>query len=130
MTEIAKTAQYEIAVDEIKNRVYLKIYGFWKNPQAVAGYISDWQKTMKLVKPNFTLLTDLTTMVTHPPEVTEVHKHAQEIITAGGLKFTAEVKPKDIVTAMQLTRVAKKSQMPMKQFDTFEKAEAFLNSFV
>jgi hypothetical protein len=128
--EIAKNANYAIVIDETKNRVYLTISGFWRNAQAVENYIPDWQKTVKLLKPGFTLLTDLSTMVTHPTEVTHIHRQAQELITEKGLRFTAEIKPKDPVTAFQLAKVAQKSQMPVKQFASFADAEAYLDSLV
>lgn len=128
--EIAKNAHYAIVIDEDKNRVYLTIFGFWRNAEVVANYMPDWQKTIKLMKPGFTLLTDLSTMVTHPAEVTHIHRQAQELITEKGLKFTAEIKPKDFVTAFQLSKVAQKSQMPVKQFATFAEAEGYLDSLI
>ncbi|MDJ1486091.1 hypothetical protein QNI16_36755 [Cytophagaceae bacterium YF14B1] len=130
MKEIAKTPQYEIAIDETKNRVYLKVLGYWRNAESVANYISDWRKTLALLKPNFTLLTDLTTMLTHPAEVLGIHKQAQELLTENGLRHTAEVAPKDFVTAFQLSKVAKSSQMPVRQFPTVAEAEAFLDTLI
>ncbi len=130
MKEIARNAHYAIVIDEAKNRVYLSIFGYWRNAESVANYIPDWNKTIKLLKPGFTLLTDLSTMLTHPAEVTHIHRQAQELITEKGLRFTAEIKPKDSVTAFQLTKVAKQSQMPVKQFTTSAEAESYLDSLI
>jgi len=128
MKEVVKTVHYEIAVNEVKNRAYLKVIGFWRNADLVSGYVSDWRKTLTMLKPGFTLLTDLSTMITHPPEVLGVHQQVQKLVVEKKLRFTAEIKPKDIVTAMQVSKIAKASMMPVRQFASFEEAEAHLNS--
>lgn len=54
---IAQTPQYEIYVDKAINRIYLKIIGFWRNPEQVPLYIDDWKKAIMAAGKGFTLLT-------------------------------------------------------------------------
>lgn len=126
-TIIAKNDNYELAADSEKNRAYLKIIGFWRNPQEVSDYIEDWKKTLSHLKSGFTLLTDATEMKVHPPEVKEVHAKAQDLIIGFGVKQVAEVLSNVFSTA-QLDSVASDTTMPKKNFKSWEEAERFLDS--
>ncbi len=45
-TSIAQTPQYKLSVSKAKNRAYLTIIGFWRNPEEVSEYIADWKKAV------------------------------------------------------------------------------------
>lgn len=65
-TIIAQNPQYEISVVIPKNRAYLKIIGFWRNPEQVSSYLDDWEKAIAILRPGFTLLADVREMKIHP----------------------------------------------------------------
>ena len=124
---ITQNKFYEISVDTEINRLYLKIIGFWRSREEVDHYISDLEKAVVCLKPSFTLLTDLSEMVTHPVEVHEVHLEAQALLLRKGLTHTAEVYTSSFVQ-FQAGNLSRKSNMPLRQFVHLEEAESFLST--
>lgn len=126
-TSIAENKLYHIHISKEKNRAYLKIIGFWRNPEAVPEYISDWRKSVSLLKKGFTLLTDASEMKTHPQEMRKVHEEAQKLVMEAGLTKVAEVIPNDI-TEYQLDSIAQSNGFPKKSFRSLEEAEKWLDA--
>lgn len=124
---IASNPNYEILVSKSKNRAYLKIIGFWRSPQQVPDYIADWEKAVKELKSGFTLLTDVREMKIAPASVREMHTKTQSIVVKAGVKKVAEVQS-DKVTELQLDGLAQDTQMPKRNFNHIEEAEAWLDS--
>lgn len=125
--KINETKQYTISILPEKNRAYLKIIGFWRNPEVVPDYLKDWTKATSLLRKGFTLLTDASEMKTHPQELRKLHEQAQAIILNAGVSKVAEIL-KDEVAEMQLNAVAKATQFPKKNFRTAEEAEKWLDT--
>ncbi len=123
---ITENKCYKISVFPEKNRAYLKIIGYWRNPETVPNYIKDWTKAVSMVKKGFTLVTDATEMKTHPPNVRKLHEQAQTLLKKAGIKKVAEL-IKDDVAEMQLDSVAKRTQFPKKSFKSIEEAEKWLD---
>lgn len=126
---IAQTPQYELSVSKPKNRAYLRIIGFWRNPEQVADYLEDWRKTVAVLKPGFTLLTDAREMKIHPASVRKVHEEAQAFIIKNGLLKVAELQL-DKIAEMQLDGVSSDTNMPKKNFNNPEEAERWLDAQV
>ncbi len=124
---IATTPQYELHVSKEKNRAYLKIIGFWRNPEQVADYLPHWKKALTQLTPGFTLLTDATEMKIHPGTVRKIHEEAQALITEYGVKYVAELQA-DKVAELQLDGVSKGTGMPKQNFNDRSLAEAWLDS--
>ena len=123
---ISENSKYVLKVDTGKNRIYLKIIGFWRNMEVVKDYLPDWEKTLNLSKHGFTLLTDASEMKTHPTSVKELHLQAQNMIIKAGVSKVAEVL-KDDIAEMQLNAVARETQFPKKNFYSREEAELWLD---
>jgi predicted nuclease of restriction endonuclease-like RecB superfamily len=124
---IAKTPQYELTISKQKNRAYLKIVGFWRSPEEVSNYLSDWEKAVKELSRGFTLLTDATEMKIHPASVRKIHEGAQSLIIKEGVTKVAELQA-DKVAEMQLNGVSKDTRMPKRNFNNREEAEAWLDA--
>ena len=119
---------YEIGYDLSINRMYLRIKGFWKNREQVAYYTSDIEKICKLLRPGFTLLTDLRQMKTPPLDVNRIHQEAQEITNRYGLVRTAELLPeRDVVLDHVMKKIASDSGMKKQEFTTMKDGEAWLD---
>lgn len=123
---ISNNKLYKIEISKEKNRAYLKIIGFWRNPAAVPEYLSDWNKAIASLTKGFTLLTDASEMKTHPQDVRKLHEQAQAMLLKGGVRKVAEVLQDD-VAEMQLDAVAKATQFPKKNFRSREEAEEWLD---
>lgn len=124
---IAKTPQYEIAVSPKKNRAYLKIIGFWRDPEQVLDYIAHWKEAVAALQPGFTLLTDAREMKIHPGSVRALHEEAQALIIKAGVKRVAELQ-QDKIAEMQLDGVSNETKMPKRNFNDQQEAESWLNA--
>jgi hypothetical protein len=123
---IADNKFYSLYVNSKKNRALLKIRGFWSKRESVPDYLADWKKATGILKENFTLLTDASDMKTHPQEVRALHEEAQGLIVKAGVRRIAEI-VKDDVAEMQLNSMAKKTQLPKRNFRTAKDAELWLD---
>lgn len=117
---------YELSYKPEINRLYVTIKGFWRSKEVVLEYVSDLKKILLSTKRDFTLLTDLRLMKTSPKEIEEVHLAAQAELLKFGLKQTAEVIESSFVQ-FQTNQYAKNSHMPVRQFQSIEEAQAFLD---
>jgi predicted nuclease of restriction endonuclease-like RecB superfamily len=117
---------YRIEVSKEKNRAYLKIVGFWKNPEVVPDYLADWTKAVAALTKGFTLLTDASEMKTHPAEVRTLHVQAQAILMKAGESKVAEIIQND-VAEMQLDSIGKATKFPKQNFRTVPDAEKWLD---
>lgn len=125
-TNIADTPQYKLQVLPEKNRAYLTILGFWRNPEQVSDYLNDWKKTIAQLQDGFTLLTDARDMKIHPSSIRSVHEQAQKLVVKAGIKGVAEVQGG--IAEVQLDSVSAETQMPKKNFTSLDEAEQWLDS--
>ena len=130
MVTIAQNARYELRYNPTKNRLYLRIIGFWPTVAAVPEYLADWKEALALTKPGFTLVTDAREMVIHPAEVRVLHEEAQKMITAAGSLHTAEIVKAANVSELQLDLLSKETGMPRSKFTAPDVAEAWLDELV
>ncbi|MCP4675317.1 MAG: hypothetical protein GY854_07390 [Deltaproteobacteria bacterium] len=126
MQEIAKNDYYSVGVDEKKNRVYLAVKGFWKDPQVAPNYIDDIKKAADSVKSGYTIVANLTDMKAPTPEVGAVHMAAQEMLVNAGLSKTAEIVSSKLLQ-LSVDRYAETSGMDKMVFDDQVKAEKWLD---
>jgi len=127
--KISENKHYTIYISTEKNRAYLKIIGFWRNPEVVPDYLPDWTKAVSKLKKGLTLLTDASEMKTHPQELRKLHEQAQALLLKAGVSKVAEI-IKDDVAEMQLDSVAKTTQFPKKTFRSAEDAEKWLDEAI
>lgn len=127
LVKISDNKYYIISVSPEKNRAYLKIIGFWRNPEAVPDYLKHWTAAVSKLKRGFTLLTDASEMKTHPKEVVKLHEQAQTILLKAGVVKVAEILREDDLAEMQLNAVAKTTKFPKQNFKSIEEAEVWLD---
>lgn len=124
--KIADNKHYSIFVSPALNRAYLKIVGYWRNEAAVPTYLEDWKKALAKLQDGFTLLTDASEMKTHPTDVKLLHEQAQLLVKKKNVSKVAEI-IKDDVAGMQLDALAKTTQFPKQNFNSYEAAEKWLD---
>ncbi len=131
MKELVNTRFYRMKVDAEKNRVYFKILGFWGSRQNVPNYLDDWRKTLKELRPGFTILTDLTESKMPSEDAVELHEQAQKLVMEAGLSKVAELRPEaDPLVQRQYDELSRTTSMQKRVFTDFDKAEAWLNGEV
>ena len=126
--QVAKNIYYELLYNETKNRIYFKICGFWKNKGVVPELLDDWDKALTYVQPKFTVITDMSTMITHPQELKNLHAEAQHKVRAAGVLQVANILPDDKIARLQIAAIADTTQLPSRNFDSLEEAEQWLDS--
>ena len=127
MEKIASHDKYSIEVDKNKNRIFLKILGFWAKPEDVPNYVNDVKKAADQVTKGFTIITDVTDMKPPPVEVNKVHEEAQKSLIEAGLDRVAEVVSEDVLKKMVVDRMSKGSGMQKKTFANQNEAIAWLD---
>ena len=127
MKEIANNKYYSILIDKNKNRMYLTLFGFWKDRSVVPNYIEDIQKAIQELPKGYTVLTDVTQLKTPPQAISDLHTEAQKVVITSGLKRTAEVVSQDVIAKMALDRYSKRSGMQKGTFGNKDEAEAWLD---
>ncbi len=128
MKNIAKNDFYEINVNSEKNRIYLTIKGFWKDPSQVPEYIDNWSQVVEMVQTGFTIVSDVKEMKPPSTSVVPLHESAQKMLVDAGLDRTAEIVGDAVLLEIQLKRLADSSSMKRAEFENLEAAEAWLDS--
>ncbi len=105
MIAVSNNEFYELSYDRKKNRVYMKINNYWKSPEVVPAYLSDWDKVIGLTKPGFTLLADFRNMLTHPTSVKQLHEKVANRLAESKISYVAEVSPIDRIAVLQVSGV-------------------------
>ncbi|WP_190300519.1 hypothetical protein [Rufibacter hautae] len=126
MVKIAHTPFYQIKVDQEKNRIILNIKGCWNTPEEVPFYTIHLKEALALVKPGFSILTDLRKLDEYSPVVRLMHIEAQKLTVAAGIYQLAEVH--DLKKPVNLLSVgmAEESKIPLNIFDSMQDAQAWL----
>ena len=107
MITVSDNQFYELAYDPHKNRIYMRINSYWKSPEVVPHYLSDWNKVIGLAAPGFTLLADFRNMITHPASVKELHEAVANRLVESRISYVAEVSPTDRIAVLQVSGVWK-----------------------
>ena len=126
MRTIRENQHYQLKYDGLKNRVYVKIIGFWKSPDMVPNYVEDWEMVLKMARRGFTILADVREMKIHPQSVVELHEKTIAMSTSKGYSYTAEVTT-DKISSFQVNRMYENNDVENIKFNTVEEAEDFLN---
>ncbi len=127
MKIVAENEHYILAVDPVRNRVYLTLIGFWKSRAVAPRYLEDLRRATRDVTRGYTILTDLTKMKAPPADVTAMHTEAQQLLVAAGLSKTAEILGEDIIARMSVDRISRVSGMYKGTFDNWREAESWLD---
>ncbi len=126
--EIAKNDKYEIYVDQIRNRFYIKLIGFWQDPSEVPDYLEDHKKGLGFLSPGFTLLADNRDMKTPKTEIFEIHGQALQMVNDAGIGKLAVVVDQAIIkiASGRVTREAGIEETT-GQFNDIKEAEDWLD---
>ena len=130
LKQIIDIEHYSIKVCPEKNRVYFCIRGRWDKNIQLEDYLRVWKTTVSYLKPNFTIISDIRTMLSHPISVEKIHEAAQKYLIEHGLFKVAEVVSHDDIAELQASRIAGRSNLPVNKFSSFEQAEKYLDQLV
>lgn len=127
MKIIAKNEKYEINVKPEKNRIYLKISGYWKTKEEVPNYFMDMKSAAAALSKGFSLVTDIRDMKTPSQEISILHQETQKALMNAGLDKTAEIFT-SALTKLSVKKYSDKSGMKKQEFTNLYDAEKWLDS--
>jgi hypothetical protein len=126
MRSIANHPMYDLKVEESRNRLYLKLMGFWKDKAGVPKYETDLFTGIKALKKGFSMVVDVREMKAPTPEVGQWIEELQKKIVAAGLDKNAEIHASALFK-LAAQRYANSSNMKVKAFEKIEDAEKWLD---
>lgn len=127
-TIISTTDFYTIKVDQQKQRLYLKLNGFWQNPSVVKGYVNDVERSFNYFDKSFTCLADLSELMPYSSEVKNcVHKVVEKKLRTAGVKNSAQIMPTNFDTN-ELLEIDGGVGVSLNSFGDEEIAEMYLDT--
>lgn len=123
---VADNPCYRLLYTPHQNRLYLGIRGYWKSKDQVPDYLTDLKKALLLLRTDFKLLLDLSTMITHPQAVLSLHVEALKLLQAAEPKKCACINPIDLIANLQVEDTLGQSHLPTRRFSSYAEAEAWL----
>ena len=128
LKSIASNSYYDIVVNPAKNRIQLTIKGFWQTKDLVPHYINDINEAISQLKPGFSVLVNLTRMVSPTHEVCALHCEAQKLLIKSGSARSAEI-VKDSLLMNTVNGYSAELGMTRRAFYDPGFAEVWLDSF-
>jgi hypothetical protein len=125
--QIAKNSCYDMCYDGLENRIYFTIHGFWKNKDGLSELLIDWGKALLMAQSEFTILADMSTMITHPQELNSLHLEVHAMIREAKVRNIAYVMPSDKIAYLQVQSLHERTNLPSKSFPVKEKAKQWLD---
>ena len=133
-TQISKSQYYTLDVNYAKNRVYLVILKEWDRKWDESGefsnFLSEWEEIISKITIDFTIICDFRLMPILSRQMVELFEQMQEYVTNNGLCYIAEIVAENDISNLQMARIAERSQVPIKRFQSYELADKFLDRFL
>ena len=115
-------------IDKTKKRIYLRFEGFM-NMEQVRELQEAYRSAIKEVGSGYTVLSYFKDYKPVGPEIQEVISEMIRMASDAGCRKAARVGGSSVLGPLQLNRLAKtKANYPHDQFETWEDAEAYLDT--
>lgn len=117
-----------VHVDPIKKRVYLLLQGFLSLEQALKVKEA-YQGAIAEAGPGYTVLSYFKDFTPGTKQVADVFASMIEMASKGGCRKAARLSSESVLGPLQMSRLAKvRASYPSRQCETWEQAEAYLDS--
>ncbi len=115
-------------IDQTKKRIYLRFEGYMNMDQA-RELQEAYRNAIKEVGSGYTILSYFSEYKPVGPEIQEVISEMIQMASNGGCRKAARVGGNSVVGTLQLRRLSQaKANYPHEDFETWEDAEAYLNT--
>ncbi len=126
---LVTNTHFHVAVDQEKNRLYIKIKGMWAIPAQFVSYLETLKVATDMLRRKFTCLADFSEMLPYSQEVRrQIHVPALEILRDCGVSRGAQVIPASYQTSCLLEEDGKTSNIRFAFFSDEEIAESYLDA--
>lgn len=127
MIELAKNSYYSIKVNQNKNRVYIRLSGIWDNQPEINEYLEDVKKYLQLVKPGFSVVSDIRELRETSITSMQVQLQAYKLNVEAGINQLAELHRLNDPVSERAIALAHKSQISLNIFEHQNDADAWLD---
>jgi hypothetical protein len=133
-TQISESHYYTLHANYPKNRVYLIILKEWDKKwdesDEFSNFSSEWEEIISKITREFTIICDFRLMPILSRQTVDLFEQMQEYVRRNGLCYIAEITAENDISNLQMARIAERSQVPMKRFQSYELADKFLDRFL
>lgn len=130
MRLIAFRSEYQITVEPIHNRLFYKHYAELAHTTALPDYLSDWEQALEVMRPGFTILSDMTDLPTVSDQLAGLIGQAQLLVMRRGVRLVAAVHAPGSETYHASNTVREESSLPIRTFTDLWEADKFLDVLV
>lgn len=121
---------YNLEVDYSKNRAYLVILKKWDDSHEFCDFSAEWEEIIRHIKVDFTIICDFRLMPILSRPMVELFENMQEYVNKNGLCHIAEIVAENDISNLQMARIAERSGVPLKRFQSDELADKYLDRFL
>ncbi len=125
MKEIASNPFYHMAVDQSRNRIYIRFMGNWVNKKDMPNWERDIQATTEGLARGYTLMVDFSEIGTIL--VPQLFEFGMNHFKNTGVSKTAEIHKDRVLPSVQTDQAAKVTNYQKRDFNDRNEADAWLD---
>jgi len=119
---------FTVRADTAKNRLYVKLVGFFDYKEMKAATNATIEGAKKL-KPGYDIVNDISDFKPVGPDTLKEIERGQVFFKKSGVRHTLRVEGKAKLTNLQFIRVGKSLDFEAEAVETLEEAEKLLDSY-
>jgi hypothetical protein len=127
MRLIAFRSEYQLTVEDEKNRLFYQNFGQMQQATALPNYREDWAAALLEVQPGFSILSDMQIVNQVNQDLLAEFQAVEQLIVERGVHMVAEVHVPGLSTRRCSDGVTTSQAMPVRQFLTIWEAAQFLD---
>ena len=127
MRVIAFRPEYQLTVEDDKNRLFYQNFGQMQQATALPNYREDWAAALLNVQPGFSILSDMQVVNQVNQDLLAEFQAVEQLIVERGVHMVAEVHLPGLSTRRCFDGVTTSQAMPVRQFLTIWEAAQFLD---
>jgi GTP:adenosylcobinamide-phosphate guanylyltransferase len=127
MRLIAFRPEYQLTVEDDKNRLFYQNFGQMQRATCLPDYIEDWKAALSEVSPGFSILSDMQVVNQTSHDLRSKFQAVEQLIVQRGVSMVAEVHVPGLPTRRSCDAVTTAQVMPVRQFLNIWEAAQFLD---
>ena len=127
MRSIAFRSEYQIMVEDSKNRIFYQNMPPMQTAMALPFYLADWATALSQVEPGFAILSDMQVVNQVCPELMTKFRRVEQLIVGRGVSIVAEVHIPGLPTRRLTDEVTTGQAMPVRHFLSIWEGAQFLD---
>ncbi|GAB3290151.1 hypothetical protein ACFQT0_09300 [Hymenobacter humi] len=127
MRVIAFRPEYQLTVEDDKNRLFYQNFDPMQQARALPYYREDWSAALAEVRPGFSILSDMQVVNQVNYNLLEEFQAVEQLIVQRGVSMVAEVHVPGLPTRRYSDEITTSQAMPVRHFLTIWEAAQFLD---